>query len=68
MNVTRRAFWLAGLVLAMLPLAGCSSGGECDTCTVDADCKTASAPFCSKFDDGSSRCGSGKAATQCRVR
>ena len=66
MTLTRSSLWLAGLVLAVLPLAGCSSGGECDTCTADADCK--SGLFCSKFSDGSSRCGSGMAATTCRVR
>jgi len=66
MSLSRRSLWLAGLVLAVLPLAGCSSGGECDTCTADADCK--SGLFCSRFDDGSMRCGSGEGRTQCRVR
>ena len=68
MILSRRSLWLAALVLAVLPLAGCGSGGECDTCTTDADCKSATAPFCSKFSDGSMRCGSGMAATSCRVR
>jgi len=66
MTLPRRSLWLAGLVLAVLPLAGCSSGGECETCTADADCKAGF--FCSKFSDGSSRCGSGMGATTCRVR
>jgi hypothetical protein len=70
MNPTRRSlhrfFWLAAAVVAALPLAGCSDGGECDTCTVDADCK---APLlCSRFDNGDMRCGSGTGSTQCRVR
>ena len=60
---------LGRLVLALvlaLPLAGCSDGDECDTCTTDADCQ---ADFvCSTFSDGSQRCGSGVGASSCRVR
>ncbi len=66
MSLFRKSLAVAGLALAILPLAGCSSGGECDTCTVDADCQ--SGLFCSRFDDGSMRCGSGTGSTQCRVR
>jgi hypothetical protein len=66
MSFSRRSLWLAAVVLATLPLAGCSDGGECDTCTTDEDCK--SGLVCSRFDDGSQRCGSGSGTTQCRVR
>jgi hypothetical protein len=58
---------LALLLLLALPLAGCGSHGEeCDTCTVDSDCK---APLvCTTFSDGSHRCGSGVGSTTCRTR
>jgi hypothetical protein len=56
---------LLPLVLA-LPLLGCSSGDECDTCSQDSDCKDGL--VCSRFDDGSMRCGTGTGATTCRVR
>lgn len=48
-------------------LADCSNnGGECDTCSMDVDCNAGL--VCSTFSDGSKRCGSGVAASQCRVR
>jgi hypothetical protein len=66
MSFPRRSLWLAAVLLASLPLAGCSDGGECDTCTTDEDCDADL--FCVRFDDDSMRCGSGQATTQCRVR
>jgi hypothetical protein len=61
-----RSRWLLAVVLAALPVLGCSKGDECDTCGTDADCKDGL--VCSTFSDGSKRCGSGLGATQCRVR
>jgi hypothetical protein len=52
--------------LAALPMAACTSGGECDVCSSDSDCK--SGFVCSTFSDDSRRCGSGEGATSCRVR
>jgi hypothetical protein len=66
MIFSRRSLRLALFALAILPLAGCSNGGECDTCASNSDCK--SGLVCSRFDDGSMRCGSGAGTTQCRVR
>jgi hypothetical protein len=58
---------VALLLLLGLPFAGCgSSGGECDSCSSDDDCK--GGLVCSTFNDGSKRCGSGQGATSCRVR
>jgi hypothetical protein len=54
------------LVLAALPLLGCTSGDECDTCNEDSDCKDGF--VCTTFSDGSKRCGSGLGATTCRTR
>jgi len=54
------------LVLAALPLLGCTAGDECDTCNDDSDCKDGF--VCSTFSDGSKRCGSGLGATTCRTR
>jgi hypothetical protein len=54
------------LLLAALPVLGCSSGDECDTCTEDADCQEGF--LCTTFSDGSRRCGSGVGATTCRTR
>jgi Cys-rich repeat protein len=54
------------LVLVCLPLVGCDSGGECDECSTDGDCK--SGFVCSTFSDGSKRWGSGAGATTCKVR
>jgi hypothetical protein len=54
------------LMLAALPVVGCSSGDECDTCESDSDCTDGF--FCTDFSDGSRRCGSGVGATTCRVR
>ena len=55
------------LVLMALPIGSCgSSGGECDSCSSDGDCK--SGLVCAKFSDGSQRCASGAGTTQCRVR
>lgn len=58
--------WLVVVVLALMPLVGCTKGNECDTCSSDTDCKDGL--VCSTFDDGSRRCGTGTGATQCRVR
>jgi hypothetical protein len=63
-----RRLYLA--LLLALPLAGCSSGGECDTCSTDKDCK--GGLVCSNFTDPSGnvvgkRCGSGVGATTCRA-
>ena len=57
---------LVFLAASALPILGCSNGGECDKCSVDADCKAGL--VCSTFSDESKRCGSGKGETQCRVR
>ncbi len=54
------------LLLLALPLVGCTSGDECDTCTSDDDCQTGF--VCSTFSDGSQRCGSGVGSSSCRVR
>ena len=62
----RRSRFFLMLALAALPLAGCSSGDECDRCEVDDDCKDGF--VCSSFEDGSKRCGSGLGVTTCRVR
>jgi len=63
----RRARVLPAIVLvAMTLLIACTKGDECDKCNSDADCKEGF--FCSEFDDGSHRCGSGVGATTCRVR
>jgi hypothetical protein len=52
------------LLLVLLPLGGCTTGGdECDKCSSDDDCR--SGFVCSTFDDGSKRCGSGVGFTQC---
>jgi hypothetical protein len=63
--------WLMLLVLAALPLAGCSKGDECDTCEQDSDCREGL--VCRNFldDEGTvidKRCASGLGRTQCRVR
>ena len=58
----RRAILI--VLLAALPVLGCTSGGECDRCDADADCKDGL--VCVTFDDGSKRCGSGLGATTCR--
>lgn len=62
----RRSRMLLMLVLAALPVIGCSSNDECDRCESDSDCKDGF--FCTDFSDGSRRCGSGVGATTCRVR
>jgi hypothetical protein len=54
------------LALAALPLVSCNNGGECDTCSSDADCEAGL--VCSRFSDGSQRCGSGVGASSCKVR
>lgn len=61
-----RCRWLLLLVLALLPLSGCTKGDECDRCDSDEDCKDGL--FCTDFSDGSRRCGSGEGASVCRVR
>ena len=53
------------LVLLVTPLLSCTKGNECDTCGSDSDCKEGF--FCTAFNDGSQRCGSGIGATTCRV-
>lgn len=65
MELLKRSLWLLLVALA-LALPGCTSGGECDTCNQDSDCK--GGLVCSSFSDGSKRCGSGLGATTCRVR
>jgi hypothetical protein len=62
----RRSRFFLLLAFAALPVLGCSSGDECDTCTDDTDCKDGF--VCSTFEDGSARCGSGLGVTTCRVR
>jgi hypothetical protein len=54
------------LLLVALPMAGCNSGDECDTCSTDEDCEAGF--VCSTFSDGSQRCGSGLGASTCKVR
>jgi hypothetical protein len=68
-----RSRWRLCLALLLaLPLSGCSSGGECDPCKVDTDCK--GGLLCVNFQDPNTgnvvgkRCGSGVGATTCRVR
>jgi hypothetical protein len=66
-----RRRWLLYLVLAVMPLAGCTKGDECDRCETDEDCRDGH--FCVNFlnPDGtfnSKRCGSGQGADTCRVR
>ena len=63
----RRSRVLPAVVLAALTALGaCTKGDECDKCSSDKDCKEGF--FCSEFNDGSHRCGSGVGATTCRVR
>ena len=57
---------LALLSVLVLPVLGCNSGDECDTCSSDDDCEAGF--VCSTFSDGSQRCGSGVGASSCRVR
>jgi hypothetical protein len=61
----KRLRWALLVLLVAFPTVGCSSGGECDTCSVDADCS--GGLVCVNFSDGSRRCGSGTGTTQCRV-
>lgn len=61
-----RSRWLLLIVLAVLPLASCTKGNECDRCTSDSDCQDGF--VCSDFSDGSQRCGTGAGASTCRVR
>ena len=62
----KRALSLMMLLLLSLPLFACSKGEECHSCSQDSDCKDAF--VCSRFSDGSQRCGTGTGATTCRVR
>ena len=61
----RRRRLLLILLMAALPVVGCGSGDECDTCTEDSDCE--GGLLCTTFNDGSRRCGSGVGATSCRT-
>ena len=60
-----RRRWLLLLVLVLMPLSSCTSGGECDRCDSDDDCN--SGFMCVSFEDGSRRCGSGEGTTTCRT-
>jgi hypothetical protein len=62
----RRSRTLILLAVLVFPLLSCTKGNECDRCSTDADCKEGF--FCTAFNDGSTRCGSGIGATTCRVR
>ncbi len=67
----RSGWWFCLALLLVLPLAGCSSGGECDTCNADTDCK--GGLLCVNFQDSTGktvgkRCGSGVGLSTCRVR
>ena len=62
----RRSRWLLVFVLAVLPLASCTKGNECDRCAADSDCQDGF--VCSDFSDGSQRCGTGVGGSSCRVR
>jgi hypothetical protein len=54
------------LVLVLMPLSSCSSGGECDKCDSDDDCN--SGFVCRRFSgDESMRCASGEGTTTCRT-
>ncbi len=69
--MTRTRYLLLLTLLVGLPFGGCSKGGECDSCSSDADCK--SDLYCVNFNDQNGnfvgkRCGSGIGATNCRVR
>ena len=35
-----RRRWLLILVVALMPLSSCTSGGECDRCDSDDDCNS----------------------------
>jgi hypothetical protein len=65
-----RRRWLLCLVLAVMPLAGCTSGDDCDRCDSDDDCRQGF--VCSQFRDRQGnlleqkRCGSGDGSTICR--
>jgi len=62
----RRWVLLLLLVSLLLPLGSCGDdGGECDMCSSDDDCT--GGLVCSRFSDGSQRCGTGM-GTQCTVR
>jgi hypothetical protein len=62
----RRSRWLIAVVLALMPLASCTQGDECDRCETDEDCQEGF--LCSDFSDGSRRCGTGVGGSTCRVR
>jgi hypothetical protein len=63
---TRSRWVLILLLFVALPVVGCNSGEECDTCSTDEDCEAGL--VCSRFSDGSMRCGSGVGASTCNVR
>ncbi len=50
----RRFTLPAVLVAAVLGLAACNQGGECDECDSDSDCK--SGRTCATFQDGYHMC------------
>jgi hypothetical protein len=66
-----RRRWLLLLVLVLMPLSSCSSGGECDECDSDDDCN--SGYVCVQFRDDNGnpieqkRCGTGEGRVTCRV-
>jgi len=65
---SRARRWLLLLLMLSLslPLGSCGDdGGECDRCSSDDDCT--GELVCSRFDDGSTRCGTGM-GTECTVR
>ena len=65
----RSSRWMLLLLLAAMPLAGCSKGGECDACTNVDDCEAGLS--CQQFvlDNGDLRNLCGDASTRtCTVR
>jgi hypothetical protein len=55
---------LLAVALLALPIGACG-GKECESCQSDEDCASEGL-VCTKFQDGSMRCGSGVGATTCR--
>jgi hypothetical protein len=63
--MTAKLRFIGIAALLALSLAACG-GKECETCELDTDCEGGEGLICVKFQDGSSRCGSGIGATTCR--